>query len=124
MKLMLPLTLTLSAALLAGPVLAAECTAPTASITIPNGSKATKDELLATRRAVNDYDASVKTYTECLKTAQDAELAAAGDKITDDQRSKIVAKYVQKSNVEVDKLQKLADQLNAEIRAFKAKNPS
>ena len=122
MKLMLPLTLT--AALLAGPALAAECTAPDTSITIPNGSKATKDELLAARRAVNDYDASVKTYTECLKTAQDAELAAAGDKITDDQRSKIVAKYVQKSNVEVDKLQKLADKLNAEIRAFKAKNPS
>jgi hypothetical protein len=123
MKLMLPLTLT--AMLIASQAMAADCAVPKSGIDkIPNGSQASKDDLLAARRAVNEYDAAVKSYNECLKTQQDAELAAAGDKISDDQRTKIVNKYVQMSNAQVDKLQKLADQLNAEIRAFKAKNPS
>ena len=122
MKLMLPLTLT--ALLFAGQALAAECTAPTNDTSVPNGSKATKEQMIAAQRAVKAYDTAVKEYGECLKTAQEAELAAAGDKLTDDMRVKIVSKYADRSNAEVDKLQKMADKFNAELKAFKAKNPA
>ena len=122
MKLMLPLTL--SALLLAGQAMAAECTAPTNDINVPNGSKASKDEMLATQRAVKAMDAAVKEYGECLKNMQDAELAAAGDKLTEDMRTKIVAKYADRSNAEVDKLQKVVDKFNAELKAWRAKNPA
>jgi hypothetical protein len=121
MKLMLPLTLT--AALFAGQALA-DCAAPATDANIPNGSKATKEEMVAAQRAVKAYDAAVKTYSDCLKTAQDAEISAAGDKLTEEMRQKIVTKYADKTNVEVDKLQKMADKFNAELKAFRAKNPA
>lgn len=121
MKLLLPLSLT--AALFAGQVMAA-CATPTNSVNVPNGSKASKDEMIAAQKAVKAYDADVKTYTECLKKEQDAEIAAGGDKMTDDQKAKVAGKYVDKQNVEVDKLQKIADKFNAELKAYKAKNPA
>lgn len=121
MKLMLPLTLT--ALLFAGQAMA-ECKVPTNDVSVPNGAKATKDEMIAAQRAVKEYNAAVTTYTECMKTEQDAEIAAAGDKLTDEQRQKIVGKYADKSNAQVDKLQKVADKFNIELRAYKAKNPA
>jgi len=122
MKLMLPLTLT--ALLFAGQALAADCTVPANTASVPNGAKATKEEMLAAQKTVKAYDAAVKTYTDCLKTAQDAEIAAGGDKLTDEQRNKIIDKYAGKSNAEVDKVQKLADKFNIELKAYKAKNPA
>jgi hypothetical protein len=121
MKLMLPLTLT--ALLFAGQALA-DCTAPANDASIPNGAKATKDEMIVAQRAVKAYDAAVKVYTDCLKTSQDAEISAAGEKLTEEQRQKIVGKYVDKTNTEVDKVQKLADKFNVELKAYKAKNPA
>ena len=80
--------------------------------------------MIAAQRAVRAFDAAVKEYGECLKSAQEAEIAAAGDKLSDDMRTKIVSKYADKTNVEVDKLQKMADKFNAELKAYKAKNPA
>lgn len=121
MKLLLPLSLT--AALLAGPIMAA-CPVPANSVSIPNGSKASKDDMVAAQKAVKAYDADVKSYIECLKKDQDAEIAAGGEKMTDEQKAKVAARYVDKQNNEVDKLQKVADKFNAELKAYKAKNPS
>jgi hypothetical protein len=121
MKLMLPLTLT--ALLFAGQAMA-DCAAPATDTSIPNGAKATKDEMIAAQRALKALNAVVETYGSCLKTQQDAEIAAGGDKLTDDQKQKIAGKYAEKTNAEVDKLQKLADKFNIELRAFKAKNPA
>jgi hypothetical protein len=121
MKALLPLTII--ATLCAGTAYAA-CTAPDAIAKIPNGSKATKDEMVAAQRSVKAYDAAVKGFTDCLKTEQDAEIAAGGDKMTDEQKAKIAGRYAAKQNTEVDKLQKAADRFNIELKAFKAKNPS
>lgn len=121
MKFLLPLTMI---AALATSTAFADCTAPDGKITIPNGSKATKDEMLVAKKAVSAYDAAVKAYSECLKTDQDAAIAAGGDKMTDEQRDKIVSRFVDMTNAEVEKVTKLADKLNAEIRAWKAKNPA
>ena len=126
-------TLSLIAALassLAAGVALAECAAPVNEVKMPNGAKASKDEMLAAKRAITAYDAAVKAYAECLHTDQDAEVKAAetkaggSDKLAEDARSRIAARYAEKQNQEVDKLQKLADRFNTELRAYKAANPS
>jgi hypothetical protein len=121
MKVLLPLTMI---AALATSTAFADCAAPDSKLNIPNGSKATKDEMITAMRAVKAYDAAVKTYTECLKTEQDAAVAAGGDKMTQEEHDKVVGKFVEKQNVQVDKAQKVADKFNAELRAYKAKNPA
>ena len=120
MKFLLPLTMI---AALATSTAFAECAVPTGKVDIPNGSKASKDEMVAAQRAVKAFDAEVKTYTECLKTEQDAAIAAGGDQMTQEAHDKVVAKFVELSNAQVDRVQKIADKFNAELRAYKAKNP-
>ena len=102
----------------------ADCVAPTVSITIPDITTATKDELIAAKKAVNAYDADVQTFTSCLSTEEDAAITALGDKATPEQKAKVQKQYELRSNNEVDKLKALADKLNLVIRAYRAKNPT
>jgi hypothetical protein len=118
MKVLLPLTLL--AAAIASPALA-DCTAPTIAIAVPDGSKATMEEMLAAQHAIRDADAAVQKYDDCLKAEQDAKIAAGGDKMKDEEKVKISADTVNRHNVVADQLQKIADQFNVEVRAYKAR---
>jgi hypothetical protein len=114
------LPLSLIAALAAAPVFA-DCPAPNSDIKIPDGATATKDQMLAAQHSIKDADAAIATFAECLRDEQDAKIAAGGDKMTDADKLKISTDYVNRQNAEVEKLQKLADQFNVELRAYKAK---
>jgi hypothetical protein len=118
MKVLLPLSLI--AALAAAPVYA-DCMPPNNDVKIPDGSAATKEEMLAAQHAIKDADAAIATFSDCLRAEQDAKIAAGGDKLTDADKLKISTEYVNRQNVEVEKLQKLADEFNVSLRAFKAK---
>lgn len=118
MKVLLPLTLL--AAVVAAPAFA-DCTVPTISITVPDGATATMEQMLAAQHAIRDSDAAVQKYADCLKAEQDAKIAAGGDSMKDEDKVKISADYVQRQNAVADKLQKIADQFNVEVRAYKAK---
>jgi hypothetical protein len=102
----------------------ADCVAPVASITIPDSNTATKDELVAAKKAINAYDLEVQTFTSCVQQEEDAAIAALGDKATPDQKAKVQKQYDLRNNNEVDKLHALADKLNVAIRAYKARNPA
>ena len=101
----------------------ADCVAPVGNVTIPDGSKATLDEMLAAKKAVNEYNAAVEAYNSCLNLEQDAAVAARGKNITDEERKAIEKQYAERYNPEANKLQATADQLNAQIRAYKAAHP-
>jgi hypothetical protein len=118
MKVLLPVLLI--AAALASPAHAA-CTAPTNEVKIPNGSTATMDEMLAAKKAIQENNAVVETYTQCLKAEQEAKIAAGGPDMKDEAKVKISTEYANLQNAVVEKLQKLADEFNVEVRAFKAK---
>ena len=118
MKVLLPALLI--AAALASPAHAA-CTVPTNEVKIPNGSTASMEEMLAAKKAIQENNAVVETYTQCLKAEQEAKIAAGGTDMKDEAKVKISTEYANLQNVEVEKLQKLADQFNVEVRAFKAK---
>jgi hypothetical protein len=121
MKVLLPLSVVV--ALLATPAFA-DCTAPANDVKIPDGSKATMDEMLAAKHAIQANDTAVQAYTQCLKAEQDAKIAAGGTDMKDEERVKIATDYTNRTNVEVEKLQKLADKFNVEVRAFKAAQPA
>lgn len=114
-------TLSLLAALAAGPAFAA-CEAPNNSIKVPSGATATKDEMLATQRAIHEYDAAVTAYSACLAQESDAAVAAAGDKATDEDKNKIATPYTQKQNAAVDKVKNVADAFNTELKIWRTKN--
>lgn len=120
MKALLPVTII--AVLCSGPALAA-CLTPAGNVVVPDGNSATREQMVAAQRAVKAYDADVKTYAACLQNEHDAEIAKGGTTLTEADRAALGKRYANLQNVEVDKLQKVADQFNASLKAFKAKNP-
>ena len=63
MKVLLPLSLV--AALAAAPVFA-ECVVPQNEVKIPNGNKATMDEMLAAKHAIQESNTMVEAYSACI----------------------------------------------------------
>jgi len=120
MKFLLPLSL--AATLLAGQAFA-DCTPPAEDVKIPDGNTATMDEMLAAKHAIKDNDDAVKTYADCLKNELDAKIAAGGTQMKDEDKQKINVQYANLQNAAVDKLQKLGDAFNAQVRAYKAAHP-
>jgi hypothetical protein len=100
MKSILLTGLVLVSGLAAGSAFAG-CTEPAGINDVPKGASASRDDMLAAQRAVKAYDTAVKEYTECLQQSGDTS---------------------SKGNEAIDKLQKVADRFNQELRAFKEKN--
>jgi hypothetical protein len=121
MKALLPMTMI---AILAAGSAFAECTTPKVAVAIPNGSKATLDEMVTAQKAIKALNLEMTTFTTCVQAEQDAALTAGGDKLTPEAHDKIVGRFAERQNSEVDKLQKLADKFNAELKAYRAKHPS
>lgn len=118
MKVLLPLSLV--ATLVAAPAYAG-CVAPLNDVRIPNGNKATMDEIVDANYALQANTTEVEAYMHCLKVEQQTRIAAIGPDITDEQRSKITSEYANRLRVENEKLQNLADRYNEEVRNFRAK---
>jgi hypothetical protein len=93
----------------------ADCTAPDNNVVIPNGSTATRDEMLAAQKALKAYNDAVKDFGTCLQQEVDAKIAAGGNK------DKLNAAYAKRNDTEVDKVQALADRWKVQLAAFKAK---
>jgi len=109
------LNLCLLAALVSGPAFA-DCAVPEDTVQVPDGNTATREEMVAAQKAVQAFDAAVKTYSECLQQEQESKIAAGADK------AKTQAAYSKLNNAEVEKVQQLADKFNQELRAYKAKS--
>jgi len=100
---------------------AAECDVPKPTGTLPNGATASREEIVAAIAAMKQYDAAVNAYTGCLDMETNYRIAAAGATATKAQMQAWKASEQQKRNAAVDELQARADELNKEVRAFKAR---
>jgi hypothetical protein len=99
----------------------ADCTYPRAPTKMPDGNTAPREEMIAAKKLVDQYNTDMTVYLNCLKTDHDASVAKLGDKATEDQKKQMAAMYTQKNDAAVDELQAVASRLNEQIRAFKAK---
>lgn len=99
-------------ATLSGPAFAA-CPYPE-EVAVPDGSIATSEEMLDGQKSVKSYIAAMEDYLKCL----DAEEIAMGDAVTEEER----ALHVKRHNAAVDAMEKLANDFNEQIRAFRAAN--
>ncbi len=90
------------------PEAAQACVLPAAPDAIPEN--ATKDELLAAKEAIGEFQGRVESYRECLAAAE------AGD-ITPGNKQAIVASY----NYSVEMEERVANGFNEAIRDYKAR---
>lgn len=102
----------------------ADCAYPRAPGKIPDGNTATREELVATKKLVDQYNKDMTAYLECIKSEHDAAVAKGGSSLTEEQKQQMAAMYTQKNDAAVDELTGVANNFNEQVRAFKAKNPS
>ena len=72
------------------------CDRPSAPASIPDGKSASKDEMLAAKKSVDEFKRLVEEYVTCEKSAAKIDAVSA-------------------------ELVKVADHFNEQVRAFKAK---
>ena len=115
-------SLTLIGALAVGPAYAA-CTYPSPPDKLPDGATATRDEMLAGKKKVTEFDAAISEYNTCLQKEADAAVAkvAADDKDKASKTADIQKMADQKHNAAVEADEQIASRFNEQLKAFNAK---
>lgn len=101
---------------------AQDCTAPELP-TIPDGSSASMDDMLAGQKAVKAFQAANLEYMNCLDPhISAAQAKAQAEDATEDDMAAIKA-LEEQYNSAVSREEEVAGQFNTEIREYKAANP-
>jgi hypothetical protein len=107
------------AALAAGQAYGA-CTYPPDVGALPDGNTASKEDMLAAKKKVTEFDKAIMAYTECLKKEHEETIAKQTD-LTDDQKKQMQLMVDQKHNAAVEADEALAARFNEQLRAYNAK---
>ena len=110
------------AAVALAPAAYADCSYPPAPSNLPDGNTATLKEMLAAMQQVSIYNKAMTAYLSCIKLERDSRVASAGAKLTKQQKQELEAIEIQKNNAAVDQLHSVADQFNAQVKIFKARD--
>ena len=111
-------------ALLSSASFAEDCTQPAAP-SIPDGAKASMEQMLEGQKSVKTFQSANLEYMACLEKAFTAAKAASEEGSDDAKASAMKAhtKAVDAYNKAVSKEEEVAGQFNTEIREYKAANP-
>lgn len=88
---------------------------------VPNGSAATKDEMIAGQKQVKQYVTALETYQTCLVEEEKAARAAIEDLTpeAEQQREELLTK---KFNAAHDEMLKVAADFNAELKEYQTRD--
>jgi hypothetical protein len=84
-------------------------------VKVPDGEKASMDELLQAQGQVKSYMTAMQAYLDCL----DNELDAAGDDAPAQYKSLMVTRH----NAAVTEMEAVASAFNDQVKAYKTANP-
>jgi hypothetical protein len=116
-------SIALIAALAAGNAYAA-CTYPAPPAKLPDGATATREEMLAGKKLVTEFDNAIGEYNTCLQKEADEAVAklTGEDKEKEAKKAEIQKMADQKHNAAVEADEAIATRFNEQLRAFNAKN--
>lgn len=92
----------------------AECVSPPVA-NVPDGARATSDEMVEAQLLVKQFMAEMELYLACL----DQEEASLSESPTDEQKTV----HTQRHNKAVDSMEAVATKFNEQVRVFKKENP-
>ena len=99
----------------------AGCDYPIAPGKFPDGSQATKDEMLAAKGLVVKYNAEMDTYLQCIKGEYDTSVAGLSSP-SKETLAKLEKAQVQKQDAALKEVTDVTERFNEQLRAWKAKN--
>ena len=102
-----------------GASLALSCVYPD-STKVPDGYTATKVQMIDGQRNVKSYMAAMEMYLSCIETAEQE--TVAGGRLDEDAKQQRIAMFNKKYNAAVEAMNLIAEQFNAQVRAYKDRN--
>ena len=110
-------------AALAGGNAYAACTYPNPPAKLPDGATATRDEMLAGKKMVTEFDNAIGEYNTCLQKEADEAIAklTGDDKEKEAKKAEIQKMADQKHNAAVEADEQVASRFNEQLRAYNAK---
>lgn len=85
---------------------------------IPDGSTATKDEMIAGQRGIKSYMSAMEEYLSCIEAAEQ-ETVAGSDDIDEATKQQRIEMYNKKYNAAVDEMNLVAEEFNIQVRTYK-----
>jgi hypothetical protein len=85
---------------------------------VPDGTTATKEQMIEGQRGVKAYMTSMEAYLSCIETAEQETIAGADD-IDEATKQQRIEMYNKKYNAAVDEMNLVAEEFNVQVRAYK-----
>ncbi len=88
---------------------------------VPDGTTATKEQMIEGQRGIKDYLASMEEYLACIEAAEQETVAGlnATDESTKQQR---IEMFNKKYNAAVEEMNLVAEEFNVQVRAYKQRD--
>jgi hypothetical protein len=99
----------------------AACDYPIAPGKFPDGSQATKQEMLDAKGQVVKYNEQMTAYLECIKSEFEAKLAGQAN-VTPEQRAEMERLHGQKETAAVEEVTAVTERFNEQLRVWKARS--
>lgn len=87
---------------------------------MPDGNSATRDDMVAGKKAVQSYLANMESYLSCIEAAEVQAQLSLVDADEDAKRQR-KATFDKKYNAAVESMNLVAEEFNIQLRAFNAK---
>jgi hypothetical protein len=94
-----------------------------AKVSIADGSKATKEEMIASQSAVKKYVAEMEAYLACIVEAEKTAVASM-EELTPEVEQQRTEMLDKKYNAAVEEMERMAADFNAEVQVYKARDNS
>lgn len=88
---------------------------------VPDGTSATKEQMIEGQRGVKAYMSAMDEYLSCIETAEQATIAGADD-IDEATKQQRIEMYNKKYNAAVDEMNLVAEEFNVQVRAYKERS--
>jgi hypothetical protein len=98
------------------------CALPTPPA-LPDGASASREQMSSARQAFEAYDAATNAYTKCVDATVARVAAQQGRGAPPEELERLQAFGTTAHNTAINQEQGVAEQLNTQIRAYKAKHP-
>mgnify|MGYP001549059851 FL=1 len=88
---------------------------------VPDGTTATKEQMIEGQRGVKAYMSAMEEYLSCIETAEQ-ETVAGSDDIDEATKQQRIEMYNKKYNAAVDEMNLVAEEFNLHVRAYKERS--
>lgn len=87
---------------------------------LPDGNSATRDDMLAGKKAVQDYLATMEEYLGCIEAEAAQAIIAMGD-VDEEAKTQRQETFDKKYNAAVEEMNLVAEEFNIQLRAYNAR---